>query len=543
MRISTNQIFTGNVNNLSKANADLFKTQQQISTGKKILQPSDDPLASAQIIKLKQEIAQNEQYQSNIEFSKRRLSLSEITLNQLFTDSTRLKELTIAAGNPGAGNEERAAIAAEVDEIISQMQGLMNTKDAQGEYLYSGFMGNTQAYVFDQATERYVFQGDSGRRSIQIGTDNQVVQTDSGTELFERVRGVGVPVLQGSASTNQGNQNFSSIQAETSGPVNFVIEVNGTSIPIELTSDDSDENLQIINDQLREELGNANLPLVTASLSDPDNFLILTEVPDADGVFQGLDIQLSVDPANPADLDLINNDLTTGFIQGTAGSTFPTDIDPERFIASVFVTDFADFNRASPMTFSVDDEGLFRVTNEDGSDVFTDTEPRVNLTQEGLTVETGDRIRFKGIEITIGALPEEESGVTFESSLGATQQRDNVLNVALDLSNGLKNIDGKTEDGKRQIDQLLAKVLTALEGIQDTNMRARGSIGARINALESQEAVNEDFNLFTRTALSSFEDLDYNEAISRFALQQTVLEAAYSSFNQIRNLSLFNYIS
>ena len=403
MRISTNQIFTGNVNNLSRANAELFKTQQQISTGKKILQPSDDPLASAQIIKLKQEIAQNEQYQSNIEFSKRRLSLSEITLNQLFTDSVRLKELTIAAGNPGAGNEERAAIAAEVDEIISQMQGLMNTKDAQGEYLYSGFKGNTQAYTYDQATERYVFQGDSGRRSIQIGTDNQVVQTDSGAELFERVKGVSVP---------------------------------------------------------------------------------------------------SLDP-NASDL-----------------------------FSAVFVTNFDDFNRSVPMSFSLDEDSVLTVRNSDGSVVFNEE------------IAIGDRISVNGLELVVqDPLPTVLVDQTFDTNINATLERDNVLNVALDLRNGLKNFDSSSEDGKRQIDELLAKVLIALEGVQDTNMRARGSIGARINALESQEAVNEDYNLFTRTALSSFEDLDYNEAISRFTLQQTVLEAAYSSFNQIRNLSLFNYIS
>ncbi len=53
MRISTAQIFTNNVDNLSKANNELFRTQQQIATGKRVLQPSDDPLASAQIIKLK----------------------------------------------------------------------------------------------------------------------------------------------------------------------------------------------------------------------------------------------------------------------------------------------------------------------------------------------------------------------------------------------------------------------------------------------------------------------------------------------------------
>lgn len=141
MRISTNQVFLNNINNLSNANSALFKTQQQIATGKKVLQPSDDPLASAQIIKLKKEVARTDQFQGNIDVSNRRLALEEITLNQLFTEGIRLKELTIQAGDGVLTQSDQAALAAEVDEIIQQMLGLMNTKDVQGEYIFSGFKG------------------------------------------------------------------------------------------------------------------------------------------------------------------------------------------------------------------------------------------------------------------------------------------------------------------------------------------------------------------------------------------------------------------
>ncbi|NVK43067.1 MAG: flagellar hook-associated protein FlgL [Oceanospirillaceae bacterium] len=305
MRISTSQVFLNNIDSLSQANSDLFKTQQQIATGKNILQPSDDPLASAQILKLNKELARTDQFQGNIDVSNRRLSLEEITLDQLFNDAVRLKELTIQAGNGALSQLDREAIATEVDEIVNQMFGLMNTKDVQGEYLFSGFKGETQAYAYDDASQQYVYQGDSGQRYIQIGPDNQIASTDSGRQIFE--------------------------------------------------------------------------------------------------------------PENP-------------------------------------------------------------------------------------------------------------------------------LNVALDLSNGLRNIDTSTDAGKQELETLLATTLDKLETVQDLNLSARGSLGARMNALEQQQLVNEDYQLFTREALSSLEDLEYNEAISRFSLQQTVLQAAYSSFSQIQGLSLFNYI-
>ena len=414
MRISTNQIFTGNVNNLSRANAELFKTQQQISTGKKILQPSDDPLASAQIIKLKQELARTEQFQSNIEVTDRRLGLQEIALGQIFNDTVRLKELTIQAGSPALTDNDRQALVAEVREIVNQLQGQMNSRDTQGEYLFSGFKGNTQAYRYDQATERYIFQGDSGQRSIQVGPNNIITATDSAVQVFESVQPVNVPVL--------------------------------------------------------------------------DN---------ADGL-----------------------------------------------VSNLYVKNFAEFEQSTEgvaFNISLNDAGLLTITSTPaGQPVFSDDQPPIDLTNVGINVEAGDTVKFAGVRFDVQSLP--AAGNTFSADLSSRPERSNILNTALKLEQGLSQISTGTEAGKAALGELLARTLKEIEATSELNLRARGSIGARMNALESQQRVNEDFELFTRTALSSFEDLDYNEAISRFTLQQTVLEAAYSSFNRISNLSLFNFI-
>jgi flagellar hook-associated protein 3 FlgL len=429
MRISTNQVFLNNINNLSNANSALFKTQQQIATGKKVLQPSDDPLASAQIIKLKKEVARTDQFKGNIDVSNRRLALEEITLNQLFTEGIRLKELTIQAGDGVLTQSDQAALAAEVDEIIQQMLGLMNTKDVQGEYIFSGFKGETRTYEYDEAGQKYQYQGDSGQRFIQIGPDNKIASTDAGQKLFEQVAGVVMPAA--SATT---------------------------------------------------------------------------------------------DGTNPVTPDLI---------------------------AATYVKDFKAFDDAvasgtAPFSVSVEEDGsgnyLLKVTGDDGEDVFSADKPPVNLTQDGVAVAAGDRVHFGGVEIKVGNLPAAGTGETYTQQINGERERENILNVALELSNGLKSVDYTTEDGKATLDQLIGKTLTALEGVQDINIRARGSIGARMNALEQQEMVNEDYQLFTKEALSSFEDLDYNEALSNFALQKATLQAAYSSFSQISGLSLFNYI-
>lgn len=78
----------------------------------------------------------------------------------------------------------------------------------------------------------------------------------------------------------------------------------------------------------------------------------------------------------------------------------------------------------------------------------------------------------------------------------------------------------------------------ALGNILDT----RASVGSRLKTVENQRNINEDVLLQLRTTLSEIEDLDYAEAISRFNLQQTALQAAQQSYVQVQRLSLFNFI-
>lgn len=415
MRISTQQVYLNNIDNLNRTNSELIKTQEQIATGKRVLQPSDDPLAASQIIKLEQEVARTDQFQTNIDVSNRRLSLEETTLDGMFNSLVRLREITIQAGSAVLGAQDRASLAVEVDGIIDQMQGLMNTRDVQGEYLFSGFQGDQQAYAFNDATQRYEFQGDAEQRFIQIGPDNRIASTDSGETLFETVA---VPALMSNAEG-------------------------------------------------------------------------------------------AIDTLTIADLDAYQPASSSG---------------------------------ASPFTLSIDDAGLLTVASADGSDVFSQDVPAVNLSTTGITVASGDALSFNGVELTVGSVPAAGSGATFTAEIGSPIERDNVLNIALDLSRGLKNIDTGTEAGRAEMTTLLADTLTSLKSAEDANISGRTSIGARMNALEQQQLVNDEYKLYTQETLSSFQDLDYNEAISRLTLQQTTLEAAYASFSKVSGLSLFDYI-
>ncbi|MEN8259180.1 MAG: flagellar hook-associated protein FlgL [Pseudomonadota bacterium] len=85
-------------------------------------------------------------------------------------------------------------------------------------------------------------------------------------------------------------------------------------------------------------------------------------------------------------------------------------------------------------------------------------------------------------------------------------------------------------------------ILDDLDGAAERVLEARTVVGARLNALDLQENINEDVSLKLETFLSEIKDLDYAEAISRFNLENVALQAAQQAYIKVQGLSLFNFL-
>ncbi|MGZ8223866.1 MAG: flagellar hook-associated protein FlgL [Methylobacter sp.] len=182
MRISTSWAQQLGVNSLLDQQSKLSELQMQLSAQKKILKPSDDPAAVARIIDLNQGIKQTEQYQSNINTARQRLSLEDGILLDAVDVMQRVKELAIQGLNDTNSQSDRTAIAVELEGLNQHLAGLANTKNANGEYLFSGFKSDTQP--FSQTGAGYNYAGDLNQRNIQIGTDRQISDGDAGETIF-----------------------------------------------------------------------------------------------------------------------------------------------------------------------------------------------------------------------------------------------------------------------------------------------------------------------------------------------------------------------
>jgi len=183
MRISTSQFQIESVRRMLDQEARLSDIQQKISTGRRILTPSEDPAGAARILDLKQVIDVNEQYQRNADVVEARLQAQDVTLTSFVDVYQRVRELAVQGLNDPLGQENRDAIAAEIRQQLSELMSLSSRKDGSGEYLFSGYQGNTNPVV-DAGSGTFTYAGDQGQRKIAIGPNRSIEDSDNGYDLF-----------------------------------------------------------------------------------------------------------------------------------------------------------------------------------------------------------------------------------------------------------------------------------------------------------------------------------------------------------------------
>ncbi|WP_417791192.1 flagellar hook-associated protein FlgL [Stutzerimonas xanthomarina] len=189
MRISTLQAFNNGVAGIQRNYSNATRTQEQISTGNRILTPADDPVASVRLLQLEQQQNVLSQYNSNLTAAKNSLTQEEVTLNSVNTVLQRVRELAVQAGNGALDPQDRKSIAAELGEREDELLSLMNTRNARGEYLFSGFQGKTPPFVLEG--DKYIYKGDEGQRKLQVASSLTIPISDNGKSIFESVTNAG----------------------------------------------------------------------------------------------------------------------------------------------------------------------------------------------------------------------------------------------------------------------------------------------------------------------------------------------------------------
>ncbi len=138
MRLTNNMVIRNFVRNVGITAGNVNKYQTQIQTGKSFQYASDAPISAAKSIRYKSKIAQLEQNEKNIEDANELMKVTESALNSYDDILQRISELAVDAANGTRGDEERDAIATEINQLKSEIVSIANTK-YNGRYIFSGF--------------------------------------------------------------------------------------------------------------------------------------------------------------------------------------------------------------------------------------------------------------------------------------------------------------------------------------------------------------------------------------------------------------------
>jgi flagellar hook-associated protein 3 FlgL len=198
IRMSSSQLFSRGVNSMLDVQRAVSKTQEQISTNKRVLTPADDPIAATRILQLNQELADMEKYNSSLSLVGNRMLREETALIGISERLQKAQEIVIQSGNAVLNADQRKYLATELQTIVDSMAAFMNSRDSSGEYLFSGYQGKTQPFVKD-ADGRYQYQGDEGQRFVQVGPVTSIAANDSGFQVFMNVPSI-KPNVETSAS-------------------------------------------------------------------------------------------------------------------------------------------------------------------------------------------------------------------------------------------------------------------------------------------------------------------------------------------------------
>ncbi len=181
-RMSSAQMHQGSLNVIFDAQARLQKTQEALATGKKINAASDDPVASAQITAVREELSRLEVMQKNVNTAYDELAMAESALSSAEDLISRAREISVQGANSVLGPEDRAILATEIDAIRDQLLKLANTQSPMGDYIFAGHATNLPAFIDNLGN--YEFQGDDGQRNLNIAAGVMVSIRTSGQQVF-----------------------------------------------------------------------------------------------------------------------------------------------------------------------------------------------------------------------------------------------------------------------------------------------------------------------------------------------------------------------
>lgn len=502
VRIATANYYARNMANLQSRQSGLDRAQLELSTGKRVIRPSDDPTGANSMIRLRKEIQVSERYIASQDSAERFNMLGESTLASMTDSIFRAEELMLQSINGSMDNNSLKAIGDELKQLLIQFEGLSNTTNANGDYIFSGFQTDSRTYEKDDFGYMQ-YKGDDGQREVLIASGFQVKVNDPASQFLESVPSSSASFVPTANPTNVSNSEISmgfvTRQAEfenSSSPTPFTVNFVAGAAPGQ------------VRVEVRDNAGVA-IPL------EPDKSSFMDITPGEKVEFNGIEFSTQANPPPVAgdsfQFDSSPNTSVMWTLQraidamSMTASAYTSTSDAANISGASLtggnIVDPANGHLTDDYTINIVAGGMYEVYDSSGSLI------------EGPNDYTAEnQIRFRGIEFDIGGTP--AAGDVFHIDRPATEARsDLVSNLLTELKGGLTTVDN-----------------------------ARSEMGARLNAIDIEMEAQYRFQEVTKSTLANIEEIDIYQAITTLELEKTGLQASQQAFAKMQNLSLFNYL-
>lgn len=225
MRVTTGMIYNSGLTSIQRQSSQLLNTQQQVASGRRILTPSDDPVASARALEVSQSKSVNALYASNQGYANDALKLVDSKLSAATDLVTYIRTRAVESGNGVYTANEQASIASDLKEQFSALQGIANSQDSTGEYVFAGYRSNAQPFVGGLAGG-VTYKGDQGARTLQISSSLNLPITSSGDDIFNNIRAASGSAFALSAAGNTGTAMTSAMSLSGYNGHSYAINVS-----------------------------------------------------------------------------------------------------------------------------------------------------------------------------------------------------------------------------------------------------------------------------------------------------------------------------
>ncbi|SDK91808.1 flagellar hook-associated protein 3 FlgL [Modicisalibacter muralis] len=308
MRISTVTMFQASLASMNRQQSEFLHISQQIASGKRVVNPSDDPQAASRAVGVSQSLAVNQQYADARISARNALSQEDSVLGSIGDAIASAKTLIVQAGNGTLSDADRASLASDLNGIYESLIGQANTTNGNGAYLFGGFEDDAPPFVRSAGGIEYF--GSDNVRAQQVGPSRQMTVGDSGSEIFSGVHS-GSGYVAEADSGNTGSVTFTGPARVDASHANY-----GDGFTITFGDDGAgNPTYSIVNDS-------TGAAVQTDVAYDPEEGATLT--------FGGLSLTLEGEPAAGDEISMAkaqDQSLFTTLENVIAALNTPTDTD------------------------------------------------------------------------------------------------------------------------------------------------------------------------------------------------------------------------